>query len=121
MRDDMKAIVATVSVAVVISVVVALGFMAFRVANPWFGGWEAVAIGDIAARGDTSRLSVATGCRVGKDIELSETSEEVRLLLRVRGDHRGDCNTYVEVELRRPLGDRSVVDEQTEQVLIADR
>lgn len=121
MLDDMKAIVATVAVGVVIGVVVVLGFMAFRVANPWFGGWEAVAISDAAAGGDGSRLLVATGCREGQDIEVSQTSEEIRLLLRVRGEHQGDCNIHVEVELRRPLGDRPVVDVHTEQVLIADR
>lgn len=122
MHADMKAIVATVAVGVAVVVVVVLGFSAFRFANPWFGGWEEAAISDVRATADGGgRLSIATGCREGQDIELSETSEEVRLLLRVRGEHQGDCNTYVDAELRRPLGDRPVVDEHTERVVVTDR
>lgn len=111
-RGEIKGIAATVVVGVAI-VVVVLGFMAFRVANPWFGGWEDAAIsdtGDVALLGDGSSLSVPTGCHENQAVELSETPEEVRLLLRVRGGSRGDCNHYVEVELREPLGDRPVVD-----------
>ncbi len=118
----MKAIVATVAVGVAVVGVVVLGFTASRFANPWFGGWEEAAISDVRATADGGGgLVIATGCREGQDIEVSETSEKVRLLLRVRGEHQGDCNIHVEVELRRALGDRPVVDEYTEQVVVTDR
>lgn len=63
---------------------------------------------------DSDTLRVEGHCGLGSEVDLHETADEVRLRHTARrpiGERRLLCLAYVHVELGKPLGGRSVVDE----------
>jgi hypothetical protein len=72
-------------------------------------GWEDQAISHVSVSEDDRTLIVGWHCHQDSSVTVEETSDEVRLRLRVYS-YRGDCASGTEVTLREPLGGRTIID-----------
>lgn len=94
-----------------------VGAIAVAIAAALFGagcgiGWQDQAISHVSVGEDDRTLTVGWHCHQDSSVTVEETSDEVRLRLRVYS-YKGDCASGTEVTLREPLGSRTVVDAAT--------
>lgn len=106
-RVELRRLARTTSVAVLLLVVSACGV-----------GWQDQQISMVEVLDDERTLVVGYHCHHDASIEAEETSEVVRLSMRVYGGSRGDCAEGDEVEVDAPLAGRTVIDTSNDAEIV---